>query len=403
MSKTQSELTESHPWRWLAHCTELFALLPQAFGGLWANLPRISHVALWWVLALGYGAQAQEPSPEDTSQAESAKEAVAEPKEPEEPPLYQSREQRDMTLLSKRLDPSSLVWQEVEGRQFLSLYEQELTGDAVGAVLILNAEGQHSSWPTTVERIRSSLPEYGWNTLSSELPAPDGLSIPERTLPVRPLSPATTTEGADEQTDPADKAQEADKQEPQSVDASDADTGAAGAVAPADTEAPEPPKITAEEMAHLRIRSAFEYLHERGQFNVAVIGAGVGAVRAACYSRDLPQRVAGQPRLIRAMVFINARNQIEGTDMNLTDCLQDPELPVLDVYLGDTRRDQLEANRRLKHSRRLKMRNYQQLRLPQMASNTMLGENRLARRVRGFLEHNAKGIKIDNAIIRQPP
>tara|TARA_B100000446_G_scaffold39947_3_gene35526 strand:+ start:29740 stop:31023 length:1284 start_codon:yes stop_codon:yes gene_type:complete len=343
---------------------------------------------------------------------------------PPEPPPYASREERDMNLLAARLEGETAVWLQALEQPFLALYEQELTGDAVGAVLIINAEGQHSNWPTTSEQIRLSLPEFGWNTLSTELPLPEQRPIPQRSAPIAPAPPSvenpdpTATDAtAESNQDPASSVQDtpptkAEKGEDKEI--YDSTTGelsdgslppsAENPTAPGDADTPVPElKVPAEDIAIARLEAAISYLHQQGQFNIVLMGSGVGALRAVCFLKDIPKvEQTTQSRLIRSLVMINARNHLPLDSRQLHQCLDTPEMPVLDVYLGHNERDQKDAKQRLKYARRSGYQIYQQLRLPEMAHNTMLGENRLSRRVRGFMEAHAQGVKVDNAVINNP-
>ncbi len=417
-----------------AHCTESLAQLPPPdegfYDGLFTRsrrtLCRLVLVCLWGsspeLIAQTDPATAPQvtaPSGEDTAQQAPQTQPVRAP----ETPLYRSREERDMSLLAEGVDGETAVWLEAMEQPFLALYEQELTGQAVGAVLIINAEGQHSSWPTTSERIRLSLPEFGWNTLSTELPMPEARPIPKRSEPSQP-SPvqapekdATKDSASERDTASPDKKASDTPAEPIKAEAGedkeifDSETGqlSDGSINPETASTSPVPeseadqlKVPAEDIAVARLHAAINYLHQQGQFNIVLMGSGVGALRSVCFLKSIPKlNDSTQARLIRALVIINARNHLPNDDRQLHQCLDTPEMPVLDIYLGQDERDHLEAKTRRKYARRKNYTTYQQLQLPVLASNTMLGENRLSRRVRGFLENYARGIKVDNAVIKK--
>lgn len=386
-----------------AHCTESLFQRPP---------PRV--LALWLLLGLASVTLAQAPATEDNA-AKTGEPATQSPlakPTPVEPP-YASREERDMKLLAERVNADAIVWLKALEEPFLSLYERELTGNAVGAALIINAEGQHSSWPSTTERIRLSLPQVGWNTLSTELPEADRHAPPKRTwnatAPAPPKTDSATQENANENTDqstddsaPSDAPTPASEQEiydDQTGELSDGSIDSGNDSAP--TAIADELKIPSEDIATARLQESINYLHQQGQFNIVVMGSGIGAARAACFADTLPKvNSATQTRLIRAMVLINARNHVPGTDQWLHKCLTYPEIPVLDVYIGLGERDRQEAKERLSYSRRKNYGVYQQIRLPELAHNTARGENRLSRRIRGFLEQHAQGVKVNNAVIK---
>lgn len=340
------------------------------------------------------------PSPEST---EAPVEAAP------EPAPYGSREERDMALLAQGVEDETAVWLEALEQPFLALYEQELTGNAVGAVLIINAEGQHSSWPTTSERIRLSLPEFGWNTLSTELPLPESRPIPQRSPPIAPPPEEAPEEvkndsGADTPTPAAQPTKAADGEDKEIYD-SNTDQLSDGSLEPTDTPTSEADelKIPVEDVAVARLHAAIDYLHQQGQFNIVLMGSGVGALRSVCFLKEIPAlNATSQTRLIRSLVIINARNRLPNDDRQLHSCLDTPDMPVLDIYTGLEERNRVEAKERRKYAQRKRYETFQQLRLPELARNTMLGENRLSRRIRGFLEKHARGVKIDNAVIKKP-
>lgn len=312
-----------------------------------------------------------------------------------------------MTLLANSQSGESVVWLEAMGVPFLSLYEQDLSGNPVGAILILNAEEQHSNWPDVIEPLRMSLPEFGWSSLSTQLPTPAAATIPERSLPPLGAAPNAAEESSSE--DDVDGGEATAKAEEQTLSLNKTETEDPPAAAmPKENntgsekreDQPEDTQLPVEEVALQRLQASINFLHSKGQFNIVLLGNGIGATRAACFiSSEVNSDTAPQNRLVRALVLVNARNQIRGSDMQLHHCLTTPKTPVLDVYTGLSQRDRLEAKQRLKSSNRNNYRVYQQIHLPEVAHNSMLGENRLTRRIRGFLESHARGVKVDNAVI----
>lgn len=409
-----------------AHCTESLAQLPPTDAGfcglvkqgpvspIWASF----LLCLYLTSPLLVAQTATEPKAETEQSGEMEQSTTAPAPEERETPLYQSREERDMSLLADGVDGETAVWLTAMEQPFLALYEQELTGQAVGAVLIINAEGQHSSWPTTSELIRLSLPEFGWNTLSTELPLPETKPIPKRSEAPKPkVDDKAAGEGSAEAPQKDNSATETEK-EPVKAEAGedkeiyDSESGqlSDGSINPSkaegtntlETETDEM-KIPAEDIAVARLHASINYLHQQGQFNIVLMGSGMGALRSVCFLNDIPKlNESTQSRLIRSLVMIDARNRLPNDDRQLHKCLDTPEMPVLDVYVGQDDRNHSEAKERRKYAHRKNYEVYQQIRLPELARNTMLGENRLSRRVRGFLESHSRGVKIDNALIKKP-
>jgi uncharacterized protein DUF3530 len=321
-------------------------------------------------------------------------------------------EKRNMELLAEQAEPDSVVWLQALDERFLALYEPEITGNPQGAVLLLHAEGQHASWPNTIEVMRTTLPEYGWATLATTLPVPDALPVPERELPTRPLTDAEPTPDNPQQDKNTDATGEARPETEEIYD--DQGNGVSGGEAKSTPPVAAPDnnsvrnndtiKTPAELRANQRIRAAMTYLNDKGQFNIVLVGDGMGAARGGDFVMAVPIAKPQTPeerplKPIRAMVIINARNSVPSSNIDLPKSLFDPEVPTLDIYFGTDVRDPAEAERRRKYAKRQGFQVYQQIRLPEIADNKMLGENRLARRVRGFLNKHAKGSKVDNAIV----
>jgi len=347
-----------------------------------------------------------------------SEEPTVEGRKPIEPPLYRNREDRDMRLLAAKLDPDSVVWLDALEEQFLAIYEPEYTGAPQGAVLLLHGEGQHSSWPNTIKMIRSSLPRFGWNTLSMSLPNPDVIPHPTRDVWPAPDSQSTPSEGEGEVNTEGDSenADATPEQVPEGGEGNEIfndenNTLGDGALPPIpnnrdsiDTSAEV--KIPVEDRTVARIRAAMSYLNDQGQFNIVLLGDGVGAARAGHFFSRLPVPVITDPDVkpikpIRAVVIINARNHNPLGDINLTSSLFDPEVPTLDIFFGLDKRNAYEAEQRKRYAQRHMHKIYKQVQLPAMSEVAQQGENRLSRRIRGFLQEHARGIKVDNAIVNK--
>lgn len=57
--------------------------------------------------------------------------------------------------------------------EFLSIYMESDATPPKGAVIIMHGRGYHPNWPELVHPLRTGLPEYGWNTLSIQMPLLD--------------------------------------------------------------------------------------------------------------------------------------------------------------------------------------------------------------------------------------
>lgn len=390
-----------------AHCTEITRFLPHAKPFYFQILLMSSLIIIGMTNAVHAQPPATEPNV-DSQKVDSQTEKT----------LLDTAEKRSMTLLSKELkDQETVVWLNAIDGEFLSLYEQEWTSNPFGAVLILHAEGQHANWPNTIELIRSSLPQYGWSTLSTSLPDPDLVAIPARkinAISASPKSPETQEQANSEvkinsatEIDTKLKSEKGEDNEIFDEDKGDVDDGSIELKDQTSTpEETEKPRFATEDIANSRIESAIEYLNNQGIYNIVLLGDGVGAARAGNFLGSLPTADPQNPdqkiiKPVRAVVIINARNNSPRGDINLMSSLYDPEVATTDIYFGTHENDIFESHSRKKFASRNGFKVYQQIRLPELSHNTAQGENRLSRRIRGFLQKYAKGVKIDNAIVNR--
>ena len=346
------------------------------------------------VVALTVTAQEAEPAPGvDSPEGEVAAETTT----PAAPETAAARkvpdlEQRDMALLAAVLPPAAVRWLEADGDRFLAIYEADHTGNPQGAILMLHAEGLHPAAQATLEAIRRQLPRYGWATLAAMLPSPGSPPVPPRPPPA---PAAIGDDPAPSGTDPEAAAGESDEIFDETTggvtDGREPPAEPAAASAAEEEAAPAKP---VEQQVTERLQAALQFLQEEGIFNVVILGQGVGAARAAEFYRLQQAPAASAATPMRALLLVNARNTVPLTDIDLPASLTDPALPVLDIYYDADPRNQLEAQQRQRQAQRQRLSHFVQLRLPRPAPGD--GEqNRLTRRVRGFLEKHAAGMEID--------
>lgn len=310
--------------------------------------------------------------------------------EPAPEPLWLRRDGERMRQLAEAYQALAPLWLEAEGRPFLALMEEDLSGSPVGAVLLLDSASDHPPWVATREHLRDQLPRFGWHTLQIHLPEPR-LPAP----PGRPPEPVATPDPAIQpETSAADP------------DAANAPPGAAAtnplpSAPPTAASADDPQKVDAlapETLALARLRAAIDHLQGLGVFNIVLLGQGPGAARATCALPQLPgASEASGSRLIRALVLIDAHNRVPGADASLPDCLRQADMPVLDVYTGRDIRARQDARARQRSSSRQGYQIYEQIRLTALAHDPHPRDNHVARRVRGFIEKHARGVKLDSA------
>lgn len=65
-------------------------------------------------------------------------------------------------------------WLSVDGHKVLSIYTEAVTEKVKGSAIIVHGSGVHPNWADVIYPLRTQLPEYGWNTLSVQMPVLSG-------------------------------------------------------------------------------------------------------------------------------------------------------------------------------------------------------------------------------------
>lgn len=73
--------------------------------------------------------------------------------------------------LTTSLNENEIKWLNTPNEKYIALYTDEFTGRPQGGVILLHGMGYHPDWPEVISPLRRRLPEYGWSTLSIQLPA----------------------------------------------------------------------------------------------------------------------------------------------------------------------------------------------------------------------------------------
>jgi hypothetical protein len=323
-----------------------------------------------------------------------------------------------------------------DSEEFFGLFLSERSGNPNGAVLILHDNQQHGHWPELVAPLREYLPDYGWASLTLELP-----DAPPPFIPARALSISTEDENSpessdvqaqtsdqasveDESTNSETPAESADDT-PEPEDNQGPDTSAAQEVTtiepdeeeyepalPRLEKLPELPadddtntRVTSEqdqvdaEQQYLqsgrdRIKAAIQYLQQqKGQLNLAVVGVGQGAAWAIDYvSRYSMQLDPAEENKGMVIITVDPSYQegiIPGHEQQMTDI----SVPYLELLTQEDAPSMFFAKRRLGKMKHAKRDGYRQIRFTQLA-NPGANNHDLNRRIRGWLKTNAGGTQV---------
>jgi len=86
--------------------------------------------------------------------------------------VYSSDLMRERRMADEIIDviiDGDAVFLEADNHKFLSIYT-EAEDDARGVVIILHGRGFHPDWQDAINPLRVGLTEFGWNTLSVQMP-----------------------------------------------------------------------------------------------------------------------------------------------------------------------------------------------------------------------------------------
>lgn len=337
----------------------------------WTSHRTVLAMMLLGALAiLSVRADAQiDDEPAATSAEETSAPSHAAKKKPK------SQQQLQSELLARTQPPSTVQWLNVGSSKFLGLYHPAEKPRAHGAVLMLHSAGEHPDWPGAFADLRTYLPTVGWATLAIALPDP-ALPPPPTAKPKKPES--TNDEDLGDSTDPSVTVDDPARRESEDIFDAEANevTDGVEVLSQNKPEAPITPSM-AEEQSVDRIIAAFEFLNEKGDKPFVILAQGWGAARAGQYL----QEIGGQAN-IRALVFINAENNLPNGSFDLVAALNGPNLPLLDLVEMANARLHTQAEARRKKMNAIGATGY---RLVGTAPPSVDNEN-LLKNVYGFLK-----------------
>jgi len=108
-------------------------------------------------------------------------------------PSHSSNKERELRLVQEVLagvvDGEPIFLSTVQGRKFLTLYTKS-DDIAKGAIIILHGRGFHANWQNVTQPVRTILPEFGWDTLSLQMPVLNKEAVFEDYAEILPESPS---------------------------------------------------------------------------------------------------------------------------------------------------------------------------------------------------------------------
>ena len=310
---------------------------------------------------------------------------------------------------------------------FYGLFLADATGSPQGGILILHDNQQHGHWPDIVAPLREYLPQHGWSTLTIELPdTPARLRIAREESSAQPLSSNSASNAEDNNPAIANEAISTNKEgessfaeealdnagpdlqgEPAELKEELDDTPIDESLEPALPKLAKLPNLNNEEVAVVtepedilfdpieqyrkqnqqRILTAMEFLRSKGQFNLVIIGYGIGAAWAIDYLAQ--QEEAEEDKKGLTLVTIDALPSQHSSKL-MNQQLAKLKLPFLDLIQPEKAYALKQGRVRRAIMKRNKNDVYQQIITSNMASYHE-DENPTNRRIRGWLKTNAGG------------
>ncbi len=321
------------------------------------------------------GASAQtNPTPAAATPNAPAAAAQTTPATPSAAPTTTGVAGGDNAVYTDRIPPDQIVTLDAGGDKFKGWHIADLSGQPRGAVIVLPDSGHVPSWPFTAAALIDDLPLHGWDTLNIELPTP-AVDAAKTETPAPPATPSATTNPA-----PA------------------AGTGAATSTK---TSTPAPAAVTAtttiEMQTQARISAAIKFFSDRNQRNIALIGFGSGAIRAAETVRAIAATNSAIPgdnhstnsAPITALVMIAPQQQLNGIDLDLPKLLPLTGVPALDMTLDSDAQARSEAEARRRAVLHQRTRIYTRLEMPPINNVSDAQHSAMVTRVRTWLQKNA--------------
>ncbi|MCH8262183.1 MAG: DUF3530 family protein [Proteobacteria bacterium] len=82
----------------------------------------------------------------------------------------QNREQQIAEKLALIVNADEIVSLKASGGRFIGIYQRAKMGESRGVVILAHGMGAHPDWPDVISPLRTQLPEFGWSTLSIQMP-----------------------------------------------------------------------------------------------------------------------------------------------------------------------------------------------------------------------------------------
>jgi len=343
--------------------------------------PHLACALLVFCL-LPLGAIAQEP--EENAESSTASSAISSISKSSEAPLYPSRDIRDKSVIAAAMHDEA-QWLETEHGKILALYRPTEAKKTLGVLILFHAAENPQRWPPMLENLRANLPRYGWETLA--------ISLPQRYPAAVPARPSSSSSSASASASSAIAETEAEEE---TATPEEEVVAALSSSAPSSSSAASS-SVARELLITTYVDAAFNFLKEKGQFNVVVLVDNSSAYQTL---QNLASQIKENKRdpttvdgPLQALIIANLQQQEPIARQELEMVLGTEQLPVLDLFFAPDNAEQTQS-RELHRAvaMRKKVADYQQLLIDnQPKSVEQDHQSFLLGRVRGFMRQKASG------------
>ncbi|MGK9065866.1 DUF3530 family protein [Stutzerimonas chloritidismutans] len=322
---------------------------------------------------------ADEPSDEQTPAPEAA------PAAPAERASLPSRSEMMASDLLRQLPAGEVIELKTSTETFSALWRPANVGHPKGVLILLPDDGESPDWPRGVGPLRRQLPDHGWHTLSLSLPESERITpttvAPREAPPAEVDSPEAEQASGDGDEAPAESPSEAGYLPEQTAPpaAEPADEGAGQDEGePSEETASAPAPLGRAERIDARIDVALANARSGQPKMIVLLGQGTGAYWAARYLEQ------ATPKDVTHLVMVQPKEP-EGVEASLAQRLGTLKVAIGDFYFR-TGNAAKPAKARLNESRRSRHPAYQQVGLQPIDGDYQAEQERLVRRVRGWLD-----------------
>lgn len=332
---------------------------------------------------------AQEPPSPDLSAApESAPSAVLDGQRK----LPTSRNVLAAQALQLGSDADQLIDLSTPAEHFSALFLAANTAQAHGVVILLPGIGESFDWPIAIGPLRRKLPDAGWHTLSINLPTPPADTLPAGQMIAGPVAeqiivyaampeevePQAIDEPEPTEAAPVDEAEE----KPTAEEPASAESPAATFATIAPPSKPKPMALPdyPERISNF-IDAAVAHAQTLNAAEIIVLGHHEGAHWALDYAA---KNATSMPTPVRIVLIAPRTSDLLNVSYESL-IIETSALHLADFYYKNHAAEHKAAQQRLHASRRANLQHYYQVALTTASGVQNIEQERLFRRVKGWL------------------